>query len=277
MTKIFLAVFLVCSLATLVWADPAKEHTAPYSDEEAKQLISKLPLLKYPTTRATALKTLGVNEDTDSSVSFWSSATGKSSHLHENLKLSKSYSISLKYGSAAISTQLKKNTEKCPLASIRVNISRPDNKWPPEKKALLEHQFSINAVKYSTRLLPTDLEKAPDWELGKAEPATLPNEAYLLAKKELDRLFPNLKLYDDPTSYGIYLYRSPSADGKYHAYYTLRFRSPDTDMIRISGSITGTADVCFIVLLNGRVISPQRVDRENAQPGAPADTDKRRR
>jgi len=55
-----------------------------------------------------------------------------------------------------------------------------------------------------------------------------------------------------------FLERRIGSDGKYHVYYYIMFNSPDIDALHL-GSIVEIFQAPFIVLMDGKVISPKHI------------------
>lgn len=120
------------------------------------------------------------------------------------------------------------------------------------------YPFSIHSQKYVLEFLGKDLDSSPDWEKGATEPPISPNEAYRRAKRALDMEFPRLH---NVTCNDKFFERRIGSDGKYHVYYYIMFSSPDIDALHL-GSTVEIFQARFIVLMDGRVISPRRIDEK---------------
>jgi hypothetical protein len=118
--------------------------------------------------------------------------------------------------------------------------------------------FSVHGQKYALEFFNKDLLNGPDWEMGTTEPPISPNEAYRRARHALDVMFPAMR---DITCNEIFLQRRFGSDGQHHVYYDIGFHSPDIDFQNM-GSIQGTCRAAFMVMMDGKVISPRRIDEK---------------
>ena len=118
--------------------------------------------------------------------------------------------------------------------------------------------FSVHGQKYRFELFLKDLTGTPDWQIGDSDPPLSPNKAYLKAKAALNEALPDLS---DPRASQVTITRLPGEDSLYHAYYEFSFFSPDIETRQMGGTqVLYRAPV--IVLMNGTVIRPRRVEAE---------------
>jgi len=118
--------------------------------------------------------------------------------------------------------------------------------------------FSVHSQKYVLEFFSKDLNSSPDWDMGATEPPISINEAYHQARRSLDTMLPGLHAV---TCNEIFFQRRIGSDGKHHVYYDIGFHSPDIDVTN-TGSTVGFHRAAFIVFMDGRVISPRRIDEK---------------
>ena|SRR5438445_458222 len=139
---------------------------------------------------------------------------------------------------------------------LLVFFSFPYVSATPNKAPYYYLDFSVHGQKYRFELFLKELTGAPDWKMGDAEPPISPNSAYLKAKAALNESLPDLS---DLRASQVTITRLLGEDEQYHTYYEFSFFSPDIDTVQMSG-VQQFYRAPVVVLMDGRVISPHRVD-----------------